>query len=94
MSNFVSSKREAMSLIYIVPFGLGLWGFFNEPGQDGIMGFLKNDTVVYCFLGVGLVGMVIDFVSFYKKIKSNQKKVAEEDKYQSENELKDQHRSK
>lgn len=94
MNNLIRSKREAMSLIYAIPFGLGLYGFFKGTDQDGIMGFLNNDTVVYCFLGVGLVGMIIDLVLLYKKMKSNQKKAAEEDKYQSENELKDRHRSR
>ena len=94
MNNLISSKREAMSLIYVIPFGLGLYGFFEGTDQDGIMGFLNNDTVVYCFLGVGLVGMIIDLVLLYKKMKSNQKKAAEEDKYQSENELKDRHRNR
>ena len=87
-------KREALTLIYIIPFALGLLGFFEEISPDENLGFLSNTTVVYCFLGIGLVGSVIDVVLFYKKIQSNQKTAAEEDNHRSENELKDRHRNR
>ena len=87
-------KREALTFIYLIPFALGLLGFFEEISPDGNLGFLSNTTVVYCFLGIGLVGSVIDVVLFYKKIQSNQKTAAEEDNHRSENELKDRHRNR
>jgi hypothetical protein len=87
-------KREALTLIYIIPFALGLLGFFEEISPDENLGFLSNTTVVYCFLGIGLVGSVIDLVLVYKKIQSNQKTAAEEDNHRSENELKDRHRNR
>ena len=88
-------KREALTLIYIIPLALGLLGFFfKEISPDGNLGFLSNTTVVYCFLGIGLVGSVIDVVLFYKKIQSNKKTAAEEDNHRSENELKDRHRNR
>jgi len=74
MNNFMGYKREAMSTIYPVSLGLGVWGFFNDAPQENIMAFLNNDSIVYGFLGFGLVGMIVDFFLRYKKLIRNKKK--------------------
>jgi len=81
MNNFMGYKREAMSTIYAGSLGLGVWGFFNDAPQENIMAFLNNDSIVYGFLGFGLVGMIVDFFLFYKKLIRNKKKAAEKSRY-------------
>ena len=84
MNNFMGYKREAMSTIYPVSLGLGVWGFFNDAPQENIMAFLNNDSIVYGFLGFGLVGMIVDFFLLYKKLIRNKKKAAEKSRYKIE----------
>jgi hypothetical protein len=72
------SKQEALSYIYIIPGGLGIYGFFEVPPQEGIIGFLNSEIIIYYLLGVGLIGAVIHFVLFVKEEQSERKKTAEE----------------
>ncbi|MDG1165144.1 MAG: hypothetical protein P8N61_07205 [Porticoccaceae bacterium] len=77
MNNFMGFKRKAMFAIYMVPFSLGVWGLFNDPPQENTMAFLNNDTIVYGFLGfglVGMIGMIVDFFLLYKKLIRNKKR--------------------
>jgi hypothetical protein len=71
------SKQEALSYIYIIPGGLGIYGFFEVPPQEGIIGFLNSEIIIYCLLGIGLIGAVIHFVLFVKEEQSERKKTAE-----------------
>jgi len=80
MKNQFYSRRETLAYIYIIPAGLGIYGFVEVPPQEGIMGFLNNEIIVYCLLGIGLIGAVIDSVLFVKEKQSDKGKRSEREK--------------